>query len=63
MLKEIIFFQLERERDSTIEIIPQSLLRKYLMFARENIHPKLDHIPQEKISKVFAEMRKESLVG
>uniref|UniRef100_F1KUS0 DNA replication licensing factor MCM2 n=1 Tax=Ascaris suum TaxID=6253 RepID=F1KUS0_ASCSU len=53
--------QLERERDSTIEIIPQSLLRKYLMFARENIHPKLDHIPQEKISKVFAEMRKESL--
>uniref|UniRef100_A0A914RZI8 DNA replication licensing factor MCM2 n=1 Tax=Parascaris equorum TaxID=6256 RepID=A0A914RZI8_PAREQ len=52
---------LERESNSSIEVIPQSLLRKYLMYARENIHPKLDHMPQEKISKVFAEMRKESL--
>lgn len=32
------------------------------MYARENVHPKLEQMPQEKISKLFAEMRKESLV-
>lgn len=32
------------------------------MYARESIHPKLEQLPQDKISKFFAEMRKESLV-
>uniref|UniRef100_A0A0M3JE60 DNA replication licensing factor MCM2 (inferred by orthology to a human protein) n=1 Tax=Anisakis simplex TaxID=6269 RepID=A0A0M3JE60_ANISI len=42
-------------------LIPQTLLRKYLLYAREHIHPKLEQMPQDKISKIFAEMRKESL--
>ncbi|VDM38456.1 unnamed protein product [Toxocara canis] len=53
--------QLEEDRDTALELIPQPLLRKYLMYARENVHPKLEQMPQDKISKVFAEMRKESL--
>ncbi|KAK6104413.1 MCM2/3/5 family protein [Brugia pahangi] len=61
----IIYFlrhsQPEKDPATGLELIPQTMLRKYLMYARENIHPKLEQLPQDKISKFFAEMRKESL--
>ncbi|EMR11584.1 DNA replication licensing factor mcm2 [Pneumocystis murina B123] len=44
-----------------IEPIPQDLLRKYIMYAREYIHPKLHQIDQDKISKLYSDMRRESL--
>lgn len=44
-----------------MELIPQALLRKYIMYARDNMHPKLNDISTERISKLFSEMRKESL--
>ncbi|KAL3995080.1 MCM2/3/5 family protein [Acanthocheilonema viteae] len=53
--------QPEKDSITGLELIPQAMLRKYLMYARENIHPKLEQLPQDKISKFFAEMRKESL--
>uniref|UniRef100_A0A915PJC1 DNA replication licensing factor MCM2 n=1 Tax=Setaria digitata TaxID=48799 RepID=A0A915PJC1_9BILA len=53
--------QPEKDPTTGLELIPQTMLRKYLMYARENIHPKLEQLPQDKISKFFAEMRKESL--
>lgn len=42
-------------------VIPQELLRKYILYAREHCRPKLYQIDQEKIKKLFADMRKESL--
>ncbi|MCP9264032.1 DNA helicase [Dirofilaria immitis] len=56
-----IFTQPEKDPATGLELIPQMMLRKYLLYARENIHPKLEQLPQDKISKFFAEMRKESL--
>lgn len=53
--------QPEKDPVTGLDLIPQTTLRKYLMYARENVHPKLEQMPQEKISKLFAEMRKESL--
>ena len=41
--------------------IPQELLRKYILYARERCSPKLYNIDEEKVSKLFADMRKESL--
>ncbi|TVY20749.1 DNA replication licensing factor mcm2 [Lachnellula arida] len=41
--------------------IPQELLRKYILYARERCSPKLYNIDEEKISKLFADMRRESL--
>ncbi|KAL2118597.1 hypothetical protein VTJ04DRAFT_8257 [Mycothermus thermophilus] len=41
--------------------IPQELLRKYILYARERCHPKLYHIDEEKIARLFADMRRESL--
>lgn len=41
--------------------IPQELLRKYIMYAREKCKPKLYQIDQDKVARLFADMRKESL--
>lgn len=42
--------------------IPQELLRKYILYAREHCHPKLYQIDQDKVARLFADMRRESLV-
>lgn len=47
--------------DPEIEPIPQDLLKKYIMFARERIHPKLHQIDRERISRLYTELRRESL--
>ncbi|TKR58602.1 hypothetical protein L596_030026 [Steinernema carpocapsae] len=38
---------------SKVDLIPQAMLRKYIMYARDNIRPKLDQVPEEKIKTVF----------
>lgn len=59
---DLLLQQPEKDPATGLELIPQTTLRKYLIYARENIHPKLEQLPQDKISKFFAEIRKESLV-
>jgi DNA replication licensing factor MCM2 len=41
--------------------IPQELLRKYILYARDKCRPKLYQIDQDKIARLFADMRRESL--
>jgi DNA replication licensing factor MCM2 len=41
--------------------IPQELLRKYILYARERCKPKLYQIDQDKIARLFSDMRRESL--
>ncbi|CAH0051543.1 unnamed protein product [Clonostachys solani] len=41
--------------------IPQQLLRKYILYARERCHPKLYHLDEDKIARLFSDMRRESL--
>lgn len=40
--------------------IPQDLLRKYIQHARETCHPKLSRIDDDKLGKLYAELRRES---
>lgn len=49
----------EEEREGEI---PQELLRKYILYARERCNPKLYQIDQDKVARLFADMRRESLV-
>ncbi|OAL69028.1 DNA replication licensing factor Mcm2 [Trichophyton violaceum] len=49
-------FKAQRE-----EAIPQELLRKYIVYAREKCHPKLYQIDEGKVAEVFADLRRESL--
>lgn len=41
--------------------IPQELLRKYILYAREKCRPKLYQIDQDKVARLFADLRKESM--
>ncbi|KAI9802717.1 MAG: MCM DNA helicase complex subunit [Sarcosagium campestre] len=41
--------------------IPQELLRKYILYAREHCRPKLYEMDQDKVARLFSDMRRESL--
>lgn len=41
--------------------IPQELLRKYILYARQRCSPKLYQIDQDKVARLFADMRRESM--
>lgn len=49
--------------DSGVELIPQDLLRKYIMFARTSVSPKLANIDKDKISSLYLDLRKESMAS
>jgi len=44
-----------------VEKIPQDILKKYILYAREKIHPKLNQMDQDKVAKVYSELRRESM--
>jgi len=46
----------------TDEPIPQELLRKYIAHAKRVCRPKLHQADLDKIAKVYAELRRESMV-
>ncbi|XP_043271583.1 DNA replication licensing factor Mcm2 [Venturia canescens] len=41
--------------------IPQDLLKKYIVYAKQNIHPKLTNVDQDKVAKLYSQLRQESL--
>ncbi|KAJ1924247.1 MCM DNA helicase complex subunit [Tieghemiomyces parasiticus] len=43
------------------DVIPQDLLRKYIMYAKDKVSPKLYQMDQDKISVVYSDLRRESL--
>ncbi|CCG83554.1 DNA replication licensing factor mcm2 [Taphrina deformans PYCC 5710] len=47
--------------DVDIEPIDQDLLKKYIVYAREHTRPKLHQMDTDKVSKLYSDMRRESL--
>jgi len=45
------------------DIIPQDLLKKYIMYARDKVHVKIESLDQDKISSLYADLRRASMVG
>lgn len=43
------------------ELIDQELLRKYMVYSKEKVHPKLHQMDQDKVAKLYADLRKESM--
>ncbi|KAJ1654484.1 MCM DNA helicase complex subunit [Dispira simplex] len=43
------------------DVIPQDMLRKYIMYAKEKVNPKLYQMDQDKIAQLYSELRRESL--
>ncbi|ORZ37675.1 MCM2/3/5 family-domain-containing protein [Catenaria anguillulae PL171] len=48
-------------RNDDATIIPQDLLKKYIMYAKEKIQPQLSAIDEDKVGKLYSELRRESL--
>ncbi|KAK2182088.1 hypothetical protein NP493_367g01023 [Ridgeia piscesae] len=51
----------EAMNTSGAEPIPQDLFKKYLVYAREKAHPKLHGMDQDKVAKMYSELRRESM--
>ncbi|KAF0294254.1 DNA replication licensing factor mcm2 [Amphibalanus amphitrite] len=44
-----------------LEKIPQDLLKKYIAYARNRVNPKLNQMDQDKVAKMYSDLRKESM--
>ncbi|KAJ2232459.1 MCM DNA helicase complex subunit, partial [Coemansia sp. RSA 485] len=51
----------EENAVNSVDVIPQDLLRKYIMYARENVHPRISERYSDKVAHLYAELRRESL--
>ena len=40
---------------------PQDLLKKYILYARQRVEPKLQFMDQDKVAKMYSDLRKESM--
>ena len=49
-------------KDAT-ELIPQELLKKYLIYSKRFCHPKLNEIDKDKLMNFYADIRRESSVA
>jgi DNA replication licensing factor MCM2 len=43
------------------DIIPQETLKKYVLYAKRFVHPKLSDIDKDKITQFYAELRREAV--
>ena len=43
------------------DIIPQDMLRKYITYARDRVRPRLDSMDQDKLARLYVDLRRESL--
>ncbi|SPC66659.1 probable DNA replication licensing factor (nimQ) [Ustilago sp. UG-2017b] len=43
------------------DILPQDLLKKYIMYARDHVRPSLNALDQDRISRLYADLRRESI--
>lgn len=59
---EAVIDQVETEDGESVQLIPQELLKKYIMYARERIHPKLHYFDKDRVARLYSELRRESLV-
>ncbi|SCU81584.1 LAFA_0C05974g1_1 [Lachancea sp. 'fantastica'] len=53
--------QRERKREGEISPIPQETLMKYIHYARTKVFPKLHQMDMDKVSRVYADLRRESI--
>lgn len=44
-----------------VEPIPQEVLKKYIIYAKEKVHPKLNQMDQDKVARMYSDLRKESM--
>ena len=58
----IFIFFLQEVKEEKIEAISQDMLKKYIIYAKDKVTPNLLNMDQDKVSKMFASLRRESMV-
>lgn len=56
--------EVDEQRTATTwdaDIIPQDMLRKYITYARDRIRPRLDALDEERLSRLYVDLRRESI--
>ena len=43
--------------------ITQAMLKKYVVYAKRHVHPRISNIDQDKVTKLYSELRRESEAG
>jgi len=59
-LKENLLDESKIIKNEAVSDIPQELLKKYILYARKYVKPKLNEIDKEKVTKFYADIRRES---
>ncbi|GJQ08859.1 hypothetical protein GpartN1_g650.t1 [Galdieria partita] len=49
------------ENSKGIQLISQETLKKYILYARKFVNPRLNHIDQNKLERLYIELRRESM--
>ncbi|XP_041349090.1 DNA replication licensing factor mcm2-like [Gigantopelta aegis] len=44
-----------------IDPIPQDLMKKYVVYAKDKVHPKMHQMDQDKVARMYADLRRESM--
>jgi DNA replication licensing factor MCM2 len=44
-----------------VEVLPQDVLKKYILYAKSRIRPELSRMDVDKISRLYADLRRESM--
>jgi len=52
----------EMQNTLNVEPVEQELLKKYMIYAREKTHPKLNDMDQDKVARMYSDLRRESMV-
>ncbi len=50
------------KKNDSANQVDQELLKKYIMYAKRMVHPKLNEIDKEKVTQFYADIRRESSV-
>lgn len=51
------------EKKTKNEFVPQELLKKYIRYSKDHVKPRLNTTEDERIAKVYCELRKESTIN
>lgn len=61
MMADYILNSHEGKKQEGMEILDHNFLRKYILYAKTNIHPVFSNVNVEKISNMYSDLRKESI--
>jgi DNA replicative helicase MCM subunit Mcm2 (Cdc46/Mcm family) len=59
---DFMLFLQEIPNVNDAEPVEQELLKKYIIYAKEKAHPKLNDMDQDKVAKMYSDLRRESMV-